>query len=296
MLIELCVVLAILGILAALILPAVQQSREAARRVHCASNLRQIGVALHAYHDLHNCIPPGAMTGPRDAPRLRDRSEGFGWAVALLPQLEQTALYHETNPQGQPSIFTDTFDVQGRRVRGGDVRLAVFCCPSSALPDHSASIGPTPLDDCQVGYATTDYKGSRGSPVFANGLFNRLSVAQHPIRFRHITDGLSQTLAVGEASYPSRFGDEWPHWIGTVGGITSVGFRAGIGSPINCGMPSRAGRFWLLAANDNCAMSYHPGGAQFLLADGSARFLSETIAEDALDRLSARNDGQPVEF
>jgi prepilin-type N-terminal cleavage/methylation domain-containing protein len=156
-LVELLVVIAIIGVLVALLLPAVQSAREAARRMKCASNLKQIGLALQNYHDTHNVFPPGVLTQTND-PHYRagvpngpgqDRNaavESWGWAAFLLPYVEQTALYQQGPGSGQllqnlvnPVALTP---------------LAIYRCPSDTVP-AIRNVG-------WARWATANYKGVCG--------------------------------------------------------------------------------------------------------------------------------------
>jgi prepilin-type N-terminal cleavage/methylation domain-containing protein/prepilin-type processing-associated H-X9-DG protein len=292
---ELLVVLAVIGVLVALLLPAVQQARETARRMSCGSNLRQVGLALHGYHDLHNCIPPGVLGGVEPTP-VGWHADGYAWGTYLLPHLESRPLYAKLNPEADIPVFQGYYARHGTIRPGGETVLAVFRCPSSILPDHAVELGPAPLPPYARGYASSDYKGSRGSN-HANGLFNYLDFAvshgDAPMRFARVTDGLSQTIAIGESSYPGLAGDHWPTWIGSASGSSDVMFVARSSTPINC-VPSFADRFWMNAISSDCALSFHPGGAQFLFADGSVHMLPETIDGYVYEALGGRNDGIPV--
>ena len=295
---ELMVTLSILAIVVALLLPAVQQAREAARQASCRANLRQIGIALHSYHDVHRCLPPAAFghvnpyPPPQAPPWPPPLAKGFGWGVALLPFLDQAALYARIDPQGEPEAFRGYYAQHGTIRPGGDAVLSVFRCPSSILPSHAVEVGPAPLALYARGYATGDYKAS-----VEHGLFVGIPDAgpgwKGPMRFSRVTDGLSQTIAVGESSYPGQAGDEWPHWIGSPGNGGSVTFEVSTFCPINC-VPSFAGRFWMNAKEDECALSFHPGMALFLFADGSVHALPETIDLNVYEALGRINDGTPV--
>lgn len=295
-LLELLVSCAVLAILIALLLPAVQQTREAARRSACRSNLRQIGIALHSYHDVHRCLPLGNLGAvnprplPLSPPWPPSPGGGFGWGVFLLPYLDQAALYAKIDPHGEIDPFV-AYYARYRMVRsGGDQVVAVFRCPSSVLPEHATDVGPAALPDHARGYATGDYKGSSEYGIFTS-LDGAVFHWGGPMRFSRITDGLSQTIAVGESSYPGRAGDIWPHWIGNPGNPSSVMFSAEV--PINC-VPSFGGRFWMNAASDQCALSFHPGTVQFLFADGSVHALPETIDRRSYLALADFDDGTPV--
>ncbi len=292
-LLELLVALAIVAILLALLLPAIQQVREAARRTTCRSHLRQIGIALHSYHDVHRCVPPGEVSewGPPDF------GGGWGWGTFLLPYLDQSPLYARLNPQGETDALGKYFAQNARIYPGGETVLEVFRCPSAVLPDHATELGPIPLSVQSVGYATADYKGNMHGGILM-ALTQLRDAGEVPMRFSDITDGLSQTIAVGEASYPGRSGDQWPQWIGGVlapqtNSHFSVLFAVRRIYPINC-VPDFGDRYWIDAKSDLCALSLHRGGAQFLFADGAVRFLSETVDVQLYEALGTRKGGEVV--
>lgn len=284
-LIELVVVLAVSCVLVALLLPAIQQAREAARRVGCRNNLKQVGLALHNYHDIHNCFPPSHIHTP--SPRMLGVTGYWSWEVGLLPYLEQQPLYFKLNPQGEPRVISRYYQRYGVIIPGGETQLAVFRCPSSTLPPRATDLGPATLSPHVRGYGTSDYKGSGGGQ-FALGLFVS---DDPPVRFSDITDGISTTIAVGEASYPGRSGRVFPIWLGFFNYSYENHFETRF--PINC-VPSFSGRFWVNAQGDGCALSLHPGIAQFLFADGSVRALSQSIDSYVYGNLGGRSDGRAV--
>ncbi|MBS0265798.1 MAG: DUF1559 domain-containing protein [Planctomycetes bacterium] len=173
---ELVVCIAILGILAALLVPAMQTSREGARKMQCASNLRQIGIAVGAYESTHGMFPPGG-------------SYGASMHVVLLPFLEQAELFQAYN-------FVKRDDKALR-----NVELPIFLCPSESAPAVSSAALP--------GQVATSYAGNAGTGVLKygyNGLFRHISPAgpprrDGPIRARDVVDGLSNTAAVSEILY-----------------------------------------------------------------------------------------------
>ena len=299
-LLELVVICGVVSLIVAILLPAVQQAREKARQAGCRANLRQIGIALHSYHDVHRCLPLASLNAvypkpsPLTPPWPPSNAGGFAWGVFLLPYLDQAPLYAKIEPQGETDGFTDYYARHASIWPGGDQVMPVFRCPSSILPDHAIDVGPALLPVQARGYATADYKGSGEHGIFAD-LDNAVFHWRGPMRFARIIDGLSQTIAVGESSYPGRAGDIWPHWIGNPGNPNSVMFSAEESSPINC-VTSFAGRFWMNAVSDECALSFHPGMAQFLFADGSVRPLPETIDPITYARLGDFKDGKPVSF
>ncbi|HZT83162.1 MAG TPA: DUF1559 domain-containing protein [Gemmataceae bacterium] len=181
-LIELLVVIAIIAILIGLLVPAVQKVREAASRIKCANNLKQLGLALHNYHDNNNAFPPGVVADTSD---LRNgRHSGL---VFLLPYVEQDNLYRLYN-------FGQTWKSPGN-LAVAQARVPTFLCPSATgqVPDDGGVPGaPTDYAFCKGALAYLSYNGASGPGA---GLFD----VNRPRRFADVTDGTSQTLAMGEA-------------------------------------------------------------------------------------------------
>ncbi len=298
-LIELLVVIAIIATLVAILLPAVQQALEAARRSTCKNNLKQIGIALHNYHDTFNQLPAG-LTNPGVA-----NKPGWGWSASILPQLEQGALYDALNVGDTPlrSLYTSTASDQTKALL--QTKIPVYRCPSDVMPDlnsndwgHSSTGRPFPV-------ATSNYTGmgEHEGQVFAysgteprwRGVFYYDSKT----KFSDILDGLSNTIFVNERDGgPAANGHNFRAgvWIGSgsrssnewfaVGSNLSRGDlginvdKAAAGSPVNLGKG---------------ISSLHSGGAQVLLGDGGVRFLSETMnIQDTLRRLCLRADGEVI--
>jgi prepilin-type N-terminal cleavage/methylation domain-containing protein len=321
-LIELLVVIAIIAILIALLLPAVQQAREAARRTACKNNLKQIGLAMHNYEGTYRILPNAHYGNPACGGSGNFEDDGFGWGVMILPFIEQTALYQQINPQGAHGVLGDAtvfsrYYGSATIVPGGDTLLSVYRCPSSALPDKMPAVWTIPgapvstaaLYPRAIGYATCDYKVCGGSNDGDFGLIHK-SCEGGGRRFRDVTDGLSNTVMAAESSYvtsnvsaanranpaawsaSSRFLD-WPLWMGSFGGgqDETVRINGRYGSIIN----ARAGiNKMYLAINDDNAFSYHIGGAQFVLADGSVRFITENISIEMYDNLHDIRDGRII--
>jgi prepilin-type N-terminal cleavage/methylation domain-containing protein/prepilin-type processing-associated H-X9-DG protein len=265
-LIELLVVIAVVGVLIALLLPAVQAAREAARRAQCTSNLRQIALAMHNYVDANGTLPL-AGADQRDANNpgylVRDSS---GLFVAILPHLEQLGLFNAVN--FDVHMFNSanlTVDATG---------LAVHWCPSDA-GIQKGDINPewNPFLDLtgqRVQY--TSYAG--------NLLLFYYSQYTPPRRISDITDGTSQTFLLGERAH-SEISDG-------VRPIYGWWFSGDFGDteftpvfPLNVYRKLDPGwRDWPLIYG---ASSYHPGGANFAMADGSVRFIKDTIGSCSFD-------------
>ena len=288
-LIELLVVIAIIAILIALLLPAVQQAREAARRTQCKNNLKQIGLALHNYHDTYNCLPPGWISvnltnhrpnpNPDAASRIRS---GWSWAVMLLPMMDEGPLFDKLDLRVNVSdVANDQNAKQNLKV------LAAFRCPSDPSEDtwtlnnvdlptanYVASFGTGEMEPCEnVGDGYT----CRG-----NGMFFHNS----SIRFRDVRDGLSNTFMVGERKTDDPKG--WhTTWVGILDGQDPNKKFARI--------LAHAGH----RPNDPSShfedfSSQHAGGAQFLFGDGRVRFITESINLDVFKALATRRGNETV--
>lgn len=321
-LVELLVVIAIIGILVALLLPAVQAAREAARRMQCSNNCKQIGLALHNYHDAYKSFP---MSWYIDIPGLSPGKTVFNaesWGVSILPFMEQQPLYDRYDHNVMASDQTSPANVAVIQTK-----LAGYVCPSApggvdrtyTFDANSAGLPFTATDLAPSDYMATS--GVRG--VFANlaGIPSNEGVLQNhgptvaPInadnqsgRFRDITDGTANTFIVGERTgggviYNKRLpapaavqpavvlnGGGWgdtqngESWLsGTL--FTGAVNIAGPEGPcaINCTSLKAHGYH-----------SFHPGGAQFTMADGSVQFVSETASALSIASRITRQGGEVV--
>lgn len=269
-LVELLVVIAIIGILVALLLPAIQAAREAARRTQCQNNLKQITLALLAYHDSVKAFPTGVYAAGKSGLWHED---GLGWATKILPFLEESAVYDQMVHNGipgfdrdpwQPGVFFAANYHGLRPLPGGEAILSVFLCPSVDLPTTVPSKGfwGATGNTRGTGYGTSHYKGSRG-PECDLGMFFRPEEGEdvvaaggkcdrdldgdgdrEPIEkdaFRRVAvqnvlDGTSKTIAVGEAAYVGSVAnaDTFPTWVGAYGDDGSVLFKTQ--AVINCNL------------------------------------------------------------
>jgi prepilin-type N-terminal cleavage/methylation domain-containing protein/prepilin-type processing-associated H-X9-DG protein len=259
-LIELLVVIAIIGVLITLLLPAVQAAREAARRAQCTNNLKQIGIALHNYHDAHGTLPIGYTY------TVGYTTGGFGWASMVLPQLEQAPLWNAINFSLPAWSFQNsTACVQ---------TLNAYQCPT----DFTVTAGFLQREGFR--YARSSYVGCFGpadmdiAPNDRQGLFSR----NGQTRFAEVTDGLSQSIAVGErtnAVFVSVIGSDNHFDVETVwpGAIKET--------PADDHGHTTLFQSAFLITNPNFddrnAMSYHPGGLNYLFGDGSVKFLKLSI-------------------
>ena len=291
-LIELLVVISIIGILVALLLPAVQAAREAGRRAQCINNLKQIGLALHNYEGIHQALPPGYVSAFDS--RGTDRGPGWGWAAMILPQLEQGNTFAAVN-------FSLNIETPGNAT-SRLATVASFLCPSdrSARPwpavERDPLTGAATREICRV--APSNYVGMNGTSEpgpDGEGVFFRDSA----IAFRDITDGLSQTLAVGERSHLLGAAT----WTGSVTGAVLFDDDGDlIGTPsleLGPGMVlGHSGEGAGPGANrsePNQFYSLHAGrGVNFLFADGHIAFLKSTMNYKTYRALSTRSGGEVI--
>ena len=322
-LIELLVVIAIIAILIALLLPAVQQAREAARRSTCKNNLKQIGLAMHNYHDSHRVFPPGYVD-QRDV--IVDNEGHWSWSVMLMPYMDQAAIYNEFNVGNQtPSdVLATTSGMQIMRQS-----VPSFRCPSDTGPafhpltPDDAGRGITPKGSTSnTGTALTNYLGVGSNDViyqtratnFSNGSTGNTGSfwRDSNLRIRDITDGSSNVVMVGERAY--RVGQE----LSSAGNLYTLRTNSTTGpepsnnaGDVSQGMVSilgggRAAINSLPSVNIHkgpaAFSSPHVGGAHFLFGDGRVAFLSENIdhnfatsaIDSTFDRLIGTGDGQVV--
>ena len=281
-LIELLVVIAIIAILIAMILPAVQNAREAARRSQCSNNLKQIGLAMHNYHETNNCFPHGWIGVTANQPDVNGLN-GWGWASKLLHRMEQPDLYHSINFKVAVANAANAANI----VRP----LPMFRCPSDSSDDTwvlKNSAG-TPL----ATLATANYVGNFGTDgldaclSFSTGAVCKGDgVLMHntTLRLADIIDGTSSTLMIGERK--TRTDLDWHStWTGVVAGGDESFQRV---LAVTDHVPNSP------SAHFDDFSSHHATGGHFLLSDGRVRMITSNIDENVYKKLATRAGREPV--
>ncbi|MFA8016712.1 DUF1559 domain-containing protein [Bremerella cremea] len=304
-LVELLVVIAIIGVLIALLLPAVQQAREAARRMQCTNNLKQLGIALHMYNDTYQTLPMGVL-------------QNHNWRVSVLPFMEQRNLYDQLD---------FSVDFRGDQNNANtpllsDQAVDTFVCPSSPLDSNMNPgwngqryqyhhyMGVSGATDTSIGTCQRFYGYNCD-----NGPFS----VNKKVKLAELTDGTSNTMILGEQSdrvkYTGPGVGSWPFaegktmspggyhggWEGP-GNLDGTGSQWGIMSgivPIQYGPNATCPDQWdcgYCYINSTILASAHPGGINISLADGSVRFIPETIDLNNFKLLALKSDGQVVTF
>jgi prepilin-type N-terminal cleavage/methylation domain-containing protein len=305
-LVELLVVIAIIGILVGLLLPAVQAAREAARRMSCSNNMKQLGLAMHNYHDT-----------------LRSFPNGFGvnqelWSALILPQLEQgnlhrTLIWTNSANLGHGTNWTNYVSPNKDACA---TLIPVFRCPSMAQPEHidyNNIVGRVPVsyrgvagakvasDDAStrpVGYRTAEFMALEQTDL--DGMLFGAS----RIKFRDVTDGTSNTLMLGESytdpnfvkdnqgmDYFAFFAPQMGRW--RPGVRTGTEHSEGLGSAV-VAINSRLNPTVHGVLMEMSFGSYHVGGAMFSIGDGSVRFISQSIDLATYQALATRSGGEVV--
>lgn len=307
-LIELLVVIAIIAILIALLVPAVQKVREAAARTQCTNNLKQLGIACHAYHDANKYFPPSRdllsyagelpeLLTPNDEEPDGDEDLGCSWAVYLLPYVDQEPLYALWNftwyPNGNSGFgngYGVPFANQTAAAREGIV--PVYYCASrrtpstnpqfsitgsgvGALGDYAACIGTTGFDTFDLDTLSTP----------PNGLF-QLGVQGLGIKMANVIDGTSNTIMIGEKHVEL---GQWGYEpldcsIYDADNLTCIARSGGLSYPIATSIKSTVAVFG----------SYHPGICQFLYADATVHPIRSDLTPQILDNLCNIADGNDV--
>jgi prepilin-type N-terminal cleavage/methylation domain-containing protein len=331
-LVELLVVIAIIGVLVGLLLPAVQQAREAARRSSCSNNLKQQGLALHSHHDAKRRFPPGA-TLPTTSPTAGN----WNWHADILPYMEEGGLHARLTFNASTKFGWNALSPGASALY--NTVINTYQCPSSKFP---ALYPSSPIDDriyAVFGSDKTqciDYVGIAGAATASNadpfgrsgmiavpseskaGCFSRsgmLSLQANQIK--DCTDGTSSTIMVGEQSgqvngveiSANRHGG-WMGWYNLMESditVSTMTLASGANAePYANGITTvrrQPNWYWqsgatdpdaYTASNNTLLNSFHPGGIHVMLADGSVRFLAETVSLETLQRLCCKEDGGVV--
>lgn len=312
-LIELLVVIATIAVLIALLLPAVQQAREAARRTQCKNNLKQLGLAMHNYHDAHGILPSGAYH-PSDATKL---ALGHSWAEMILPFIDQAPLYDAIDFNSPSRGGTNPATLNGKLIPG-------MACPSdpdsglqnnarepnylpggsgtfSMAASYAPSGGPLNTNECPIASNGNNCKGANGGSgtIIAGvpfgkpgpGMFNGGPKAY---RIRDCIDGTSNTFLMGEMlPIYNSFGHYFltaltvgstnppPNYLTSTLKATCPKAFTGRSNPASPCLYASMG-----------FQSMHAGGVHMLLADGTVRFIGENISYTTWTFLGDRADGQ----
>lgn len=303
-LVELLVVIAIIGILVALLLPAVQAAREAARRMQCGNNCKQLGLALHNYHDTFNSLPMGWWIDPKTT------LNGGSWGISILPFIEQQPLLDRYNQNFAPINQAGPNGVANIAII--KTPISAFVCPSApgaaVARTYVASVPAPGLGTLTWEAAPSDYCATTGVlGVFANiayagnaggsrdGVLQMhgpaaLGAANRSARFADITDGTSNTFVLGERTGGDKIYSKKQLWQSTLAAPLGASNGGGWGDALN-------GEHWLGGTLESglpdppqqgsCAInctnargsgfhSFHPGGCLFVMADGSVQFTAAT--------------------
>ncbi|QDU40919.1 Type II secretion system protein G precursor [Maioricimonas rarisocia] len=293
-LIELLVVIAIIAILIALLLPAVQQAREAARRTQCRNNLKQIGLAIHNYHDVYSVFPNANAGGV-----AYSSLSGSSLFASILPMVEQGSAYNLYDFNRANS------DPVNQQVAGQ--QLPFYLCPSSAMRRQ------VPGCDTDEGRAPGNYAACIGSLDFnqywsfyglprpeLNGAIVYTDSSPGRTKFRDMIDGTSHTLMIGETAYnlpdylftsgscngQSRY--SFTYWASPYPGSTACTTQYAF-NPRDVRDDGLFDPNWVRSFRSD-----HVGGVQFTLVDGSVHFVSENIDAETLDALATRNGGEVI--
>jgi prepilin-type processing-associated H-X9-DG protein/prepilin-type N-terminal cleavage/methylation domain-containing protein len=321
-LIELLVVIAIIAILIGLLLPAVQKVREAAARMQCSNNLKQLTLAVIGYADVHhNVLPPGGLGAVLPGQDWNNDDRG-SWLVYTLPFIEQDNLYKAIQSAAGGGIDTTFGSVRKAQNKGvfTNSRLPYGRCPSddwdasATVSNYVGSLGPQcAIGDCGFnpnqkycdprnnglgdwGYPVSPDHGNSWAAHDIRGVFNRLGAS---ISFPGgIPDGTSNTIMIGESlpgSHDHLAQNLWWYYNGGQAHCTTI-------IPINTFMPENVNNSGSCATRwDNWDISWgfrsrHSGGANFSFGDGHVQFIQQAIDHRNYQLLGCRNDGQPAQL
>ncbi len=302
-LVELLVVIAIIGILVALLLPAVQSARESARKVQCLNRFKQVGLALHNYHSVRRSFPQGMDMWWRASPPACFKGDGgsfigFGWSAFILPYMEEQAIFDRFDLKKTPFDRGINFKTAAERIEG-------YLCPSDpntgvlVVYGGGATNGTHPDEDMRE----TNMAGVTDSVDFGCAPFpddwpktfpnaNGMMGLHKGCKIAQVTDGTSNTLFVGEVTGDIPDKHSGYFWVN----FNLQDTRDGINGPFTMpgGKYSTNSAAGISGFRDAGFSSWHPGGCHFLLADGSARFITEEISAHLLAALTTRSNGEAL--
>lgn len=285
-LVELLVVIAIIGVLIALLLPAVQQAREAARRMSCSNNVKQLGLAMHNYHDTYGTFPFGYIADDPDMGVHRR----ICWMQTILPFIEQNALADLLKADTTEYLMHISSDIQGVEIDG-------LLCPSEANADATGGNSTAGFQGNYVVCTGNEFM-NRHDPL--KGLFYRSS----KLAFRDLVDGSSNTLMYGETIKrpgTGTWGEAGGYWGGAPWGAYGFTTKESPNTTVadriySCKTTTfkKAPCVATGSSNElqNFSRSYHPGGVMVGLGDGSTRFIADTINLSTWQALSTTAGGE----
>jgi len=319
-LVELMVVVGIIGVLASLLLPAIQQAREAARRMKCESNLRQLGIAAHNHHTARNQFPPGSVSKQFPASPFHPWTF-YRWSVlaSLSPYLENTTAYNALDLD--KPLYDTSFGVTLENRKGASAWVSLFLCPSDQSYRLRQTFGPT-------NYAACTGSGSDGgTPIETDGMFFVNSTTS----FSSLLDGSSNTAFMSEStlgstsaadrtvkkSYKFHFSTpitDVACQAATAWNVTDPRGFAWVNGEYRCALYNHY--YTPNSKNPDCmstrlfgspdvvftpygwraARSSHVGGVNVLMGDGGMRFISDSIDEDIWRAMATRGGGEEVGF
>jgi prepilin-type processing-associated H-X9-DG protein/prepilin-type N-terminal cleavage/methylation domain-containing protein len=297
-LIELLVIVAIIGALVALLLPAVQAARESARRMKCQNNLKQMGVALQQFHDAHGRFPPGCsqeetaiLPDNFGQPRPTDNLFMISWLARILPYVEQKAMFDRIKPGEYAWWHPEEGDYLNSK------RMQLYLCPSNSLKEAVY----TEPDKPDLLIALTHYLAVNGEDQF---VFDGMLYVNSTVRLAQVTDGASNTLMVGER--PPAYegfagwwfaGSGWYPWFGAIDVVLGSNERIAVegasrpdghqskyqpGTIKNDPDQEHAWHFW----------SQHGNGANFVFTDGHVRLIPYSVGDNVMRAHATRNKGE----
>jgi len=321
-LVELLVVIAIIGILVALLLPAVQAAREAGRRSSCLNNLKQVGLALHNFHDTYKRFPAGCAD---DQAPFGNGGNGWGssWKIYILPFVEQNAIFQQWQFNNNSGYVNTSPNV----TLVNNLTIPAYRCPSSPIPDYYASSnnqGSIEMMSSYTGIAgaiqtpilPNNYQDPNGSGGNGGNAASAYLFARSKQNLSKIVDGTSNSIMVGEQSDHLRDAQNLP----IPGAYTAITSQGPHGWTMGCACNNGTGTQWTDRTFNCTTVAYminqrglsnsggtgqntgnniplssaHPGGCNAALGDASTRFISAVTTLNTLLQLSCGNDGNVV--